>query len=56
MAQSASFKVLSITGLYANETLKRRHDNKTKTIQIALSCAFFEKLATKVICRHISGT
>lgn len=56
MAQSASFKVLSITGLYSNETLKRRIDNKTKTIQIAFSCAFFEKSAIKVICRHISGT
>lgn len=33
MAQSASFKVLSITGLYSNETLKRRIDSKTKFVE-----------------------
>lgn len=49
MAQSDSFKVLSITGLYFRETLNRRVGSKLrhKNVLTALSYAL-EKLTIKV--------
>ena len=43
VAQSVSFKVLSITGLYSRETLKKEEPVMSREMYTQHSCAF-EKL------------